>query len=94
MPRMSPCARVKAAHSILPLPARMASSAARASGEEDDIIDPEQAVVLRGPRLAAIIKQFFFDTLWPELDYLIIDLPPGTGMYSLHLYKQFRLRVS
>lgn len=49
------------------------------------IIEPEQAVVLRGPRLAAIIKQFFQDCLWPPLDYLIIDLPPGTGDIQLTL---------
>ena len=56
-----------------------------------NIIDPEQAVVLRGPRLAAIIKQFFFDTLWPELDYLIIDLPPGTGDVQLTLVQTIPL---
>jgi len=44
-----------------------------------NIIDPEQAVVLRGPRLGGIIKQFINEVIWPELDYLIIDLPPGTG---------------
>ncbi|MCB0571597.1 MAG: Mrp/NBP35 family ATP-binding protein [Phaeodactylibacter sp.] len=49
------------------------------------IIEPEQAVVLRGPRLAGIIKQFFEDTIWPELDYLIVDLPPGTGDIQLTL---------
>lgn len=49
------------------------------------IIEPEQAVVLRGPRLAGIIKQFFNDTLWPALDYLIVDLPPGTGDIQLTL---------
>jgi ATP-binding protein involved in chromosome partitioning len=49
------------------------------------IIEPEQAVVLRGPRLAGIIKQFFNDTVWPELDYLIVDLPPGTGDIQLTL---------
>jgi ATP-binding protein involved in chromosome partitioning len=49
------------------------------------IIEPEQAVVLRGPRLAAIIKQFFQDTIWPDLDYLIVDLPPGTGDVQLTL---------
>ncbi|MEM1322675.1 MAG: Mrp/NBP35 family ATP-binding protein [Bacteroidota bacterium] len=49
------------------------------------IIEPEQAVVLRGPRLAAIIKQFFRDCLWPELDYLVVDLPPGTGDIQLTL---------
>ncbi len=49
------------------------------------IIEPEQAVVLRGPRLAAIIKQFFNDVLWEALDFLIIDLPPGTGDVQLTL---------
>ena len=49
------------------------------------LIEPEQAVVLRGPRLAGIIKQFFLDCLWPELDYLIVDLPPGTGDVQLTL---------
>ena len=49
------------------------------------IIEPEQAVVLRGPRLAAIIKQFFNDVLWEPLDYLIVDLPPGTGDIQLTL---------
>lgn len=49
------------------------------------IIDAEQAVVLRGPRLAAIIKQFVSEVLWPELDFLIVDLPPGTGDVQLTL---------
>jgi len=49
------------------------------------VVDPEQAVVLRGPRLGGIIKQFINDTMWPELDYLIIDLPPGTGDIQLTL---------
>lgn len=50
-----------------------------------NIIDPEQAVVLRGPRLGGIIKQFVNEVIWPELDYLIIDLPPGTGDIQLTL---------
>jgi len=49
------------------------------------IIEPEQAVVMRGPRLSGVIKQFFHDTLWPELDFLIVDLPPGTGDVQLSL---------
>lgn len=47
------------------------------------IVEPEQAVVLRGPRLAGILRQFFEEILWPELDYLIVDLPPGTGDIQL-----------
>jgi ATP-binding protein involved in chromosome partitioning len=57
-----------------------------------NIIEPEQAVVLRGPRLAAIIKQFFQDTLWKELDYLIVDLPPGTGDIQLTLVQTVNVR--
>lgn len=49
------------------------------------VVEPEQAVVLRGPRLAGILKQFIKDTLWPSLDYLIVDLPPGTGDIQLTL---------
>jgi ATP-binding protein involved in chromosome partitioning len=49
------------------------------------IIEPEQAVVLRGPRLAGILKQFFNDVLWEPLDYLVVDLPPGTGDVQLTL---------
>lgn len=50
-----------------------------------NIIEPEQAVVLRGPRLAGIIKQFFLEVVWPELDVLVVDLPPGTGDIQLTL---------
>ena len=49
------------------------------------IIEPEQAVVLRGPKLSTIVSQFFNECLWPELDYLIVDLPPGTGDVQLTL---------
>ncbi|MDF1696478.1 MAG: Mrp/NBP35 family ATP-binding protein [Saprospiraceae bacterium] len=49
------------------------------------IVEPEQAIVLRGPRLGGIIKQFINECIWPELDYLIIDLPPGTGDIQLTL---------
>jgi len=49
------------------------------------VVEPEQAVVLRGPRLAGLIKQFLFEVIWPELDYLVIDLPPGTGDVQLSL---------
>jgi ATP-binding protein involved in chromosome partitioning len=49
------------------------------------IVEPEQAVVLRGPRLAGIMKQFIEECTWPELDYLVVDLPPGTGDIQLTL---------
>lgn len=40
---------------------------------------PDSAVVWRGPMASQAIRQFFGDTDWGELDYLLIDLPPGTG---------------
>jgi ATP-binding protein involved in chromosome partitioning len=40
---------------------------------------PDSAVVWRGPMASSALKQFFSDTLWGELDYLLIDLPPGTS---------------
>jgi ATP-binding protein involved in chromosome partitioning len=44
-----------------------------------------EAVVWRGPMLHGAITQFLRDTLWGELDYLIIDMPPGTGDIALTL---------
>lgn len=55
------------------------------------IVEPEQAVVLRGPRLAGIIKQFIDDTVWDALDFLIVDLPPGTGDVQLTLVQSVPL---
>ena len=48
-------------------------------------IDPNQAVVWRGPLLHRAIIQFLKDTDWGPLDYLVIDLPPGTGDVALTL---------
>ena len=55
------------------------------------IVEEEQAVVLRGPRLAGIIKQFIEDTVWDALDFLIVDLPPGTGDVQLTLVQSVPL---
>lgn len=44
---------------------------------------PDSAVVWRGPMASSALKQFFSDTDWGELDYLLIDLPPGTS--DIHL---------
>ncbi len=49
------------------------------------LINQKQAVVWRGPMLGKALNQFLFDTKWGELDYLIIDLPPGTGDVQLSL---------
>ena len=48
-------------------------------------VPPGEAVVWRGPMLHGAITQFLRDTNWGELDYLIIDMPPGTGDIALTL---------
>ncbi len=48
----------------------------------------ETPMVWRGPMVGRALEQLFFDTNWPELDYLIIDLPPGTGDVSLTLVQK------
>ena len=49
--------------------------------------DPESPVIWRGPVLGSAIKQFYSDTLWGELEYLLIDMPPGTGDVALTIFQ-------
>ncbi len=49
------------------------------------LIDEKQAVIWRGPMASSALKQFITDVHWQELDYLVIDLPPGTGDVHLTL---------
>ncbi|WP_017303614.1 Mrp/NBP35 family ATP-binding protein [Spirulina subsalsa] len=49
------------------------------------LINPDQPVIWRGPMLNGIIRQFLYQVNWGALDYLVIDLPPGTGDAQLTL---------
>ncbi|MFN6051718.1 MAG: P-loop NTPase, partial [Planctomycetia bacterium] len=49
------------------------------------IVPPTQAVIWRGPMIHRALTQFLTDLDWGELDYMIIDLPPGTGDAQLTL---------
>ena len=56
------------------------------------LVKPEQALIWRGPMLHSAIKQFISDVDWGELDYLIVDLPPGTGDVQLSLAQTLELQ--
>ena len=49
--------------------------------------DPEMPVIWRGPVLANMVKQFWKDVIWGELDYLLVDMPPGTGDVPLTVFQ-------
>jgi ATP-binding protein involved in chromosome partitioning len=55
------------------------------------LVDPQQPVIWRGPMVFSAVKQFLKDTLWEGLDYLVIDLPPGTGDAQLTVVQQVPL---
>ena len=52
---------------------------------------PEQAVIWRGPMATKALKQLIFDAAWGELDFLLIDLPPGTGDIHLSIVQSLPL---
>ena len=55
------------------------------------LVDSTQAVIWRGPMASGAVKQFLTDVSWGELDYLVFDLPPGTGDIQLTIVQQIPL---
>ena len=53
--------------------------------------DPEQAAIWRGPMVSNVLKQLMTQTDWGELDYLIVDTPPGTGDIHITLLQEFHI---
>ena len=50
--------------------------------------DPNRPVIFRGPALGSLIQQFYSNVMWGELDYLFIDMPPGTADVTLTIFQQ------
>ncbi len=55
------------------------------------LVEDETPLIMRAPRATAALTQLFEDTLWDDLDYLLIDLPPGTGDIQLTLVQKIPL---
>ena len=55
------------------------------------LMDPDQPVIWRGPMVMKALQQFIEDVEWGELDYLIVDLPPGTGDAQLTMTQEVPL---
>lgn len=55
------------------------------------LVDPKQPLIWRGPMLHSAIRQFIQDVDWGNLDYLVVDLPPGTGDASLSLAQSLNI---
>lgn len=53
--------------------------------------EEEQPVIWRGPVITGVLKQMYTDTEWDELDYLLIDMPPGTGDIALTIMQELPL---
>ncbi|MBX3103276.1 MAG: Mrp/NBP35 family ATP-binding protein [Bacteroidetes bacterium] len=52
------------------------------------LVEADKAIVWRGPMASNALRQLFADTRWPDLDYLIADMPPGTGDIQITLCQQ------
>ncbi|KAF2745029.1 cytosolic Fe-S cluster assembling factor cfd1 [Sporormia fimetaria CBS 119925] len=92
--------------SPLPLPLSSQKPAGEAKNEEQRIgalscmslgfilANRNDAVIWRGPKKTAMVKQFLTDVLWPPLDYLLIDTPPGTSDEHISLLENLHLQTS
>lgn len=58
------------------------------------LVKPEQAMVWRGPMASGALQQLINDTQWQDLDYLIVDLPPGTGDIQLTMAQKIPVTAS
>jgi len=56
------------------------------------MIDENEPVVWRGPVIAGAVMQFWNEVVWSDLDYLLIDMPPGTGDVPLTVMKSFNIK--
>jgi len=55
------------------------------------MIEEDQPVIWRGPMVTQLLRQFFYDAAWSPLDYLIVDMPPGTGDVALTMAQSLPL---
>lgn len=53
--------------------------------------DEEQPVIWRGPVIAGVVKQFWTDIMWGDVDYMFVDMPPGTGDVPLTVFQSLPL---
>ncbi|MFT5900027.1 MAG: ATP-binding protein involved in chromosome partitioning [Glaciecola sp.] len=58
------------------------------------LVDSDSATIWRGPMATKALKQLIYETKWPLLDYLIVDLPPGTGDVHLTMAQQVPLSAA
>ena len=58
------------------------------------LVAPDQPIIWRGPMVSSLLRQFLYEVRWGELDYLVIDLPPGTGDIQLTLAQTMPLSGS
>ena len=52
---------------------------------------PAEPVIWRGPLLADMVKQFYSDVIWTDVDFMLVDLPPGTGDVPLTVFQSLPL---